>query len=71
MHKYSENWINYPGKGIITDKDVWNYVKKHSSLIARLDPHRMSDAGIEAQLILMGVVEEEESKNYKSGRIRF
>ena len=71
MRKYSDNWIDYPGKGKITDKNVWKYVKEHSSLIARLDPHRMTDAGIEAQLILMGVVEEKESIHYKNGRIRF
>ena len=71
MHKYSENWIDYPGKGRITDKDIWNYVKKHSSLLHRLDPHRMVDAALDAQLILMGVVDEKESLNYKNGRIRF
>jgi hypothetical protein len=71
IRKYSDNWIDYPGKGRIADKDIWNYVKKHSSLLARLDPHRMVDAALDAQLILMGVVDEKESLNYKNGKIRF
>lgn len=71
FRKYSDNWIDYPGKGRITDEDIWKYVKKHSNVLSRLDPHRMADAAIETQLILMGVIEEKQSIHYKNGRVRF
>ena len=51
--------INYPGKGIITDEQVWALVKKHSRLIDRLSTRKMVEMAIAAQLILCGIYESE------------
>ena len=51
--------INYPGKGIITDEEVWRVVKKHSRLIDRLNNRKMVEMSIAAQLILCGIYESE------------
>ena len=58
--KYSENNIDYSGVGIITDEQVAKYVKEHTHWWERLDYHRVSDCTIAAQLILIGVIGEEE-----------
>ena len=52
-------WIDYPGKGIITDEMVYQLIKKHSRLIDRMNNRKMVEMSIAAQLILMGVYESE------------
>lgn len=51
--------IEYPGKGIITDEQVWQLVKGHSRLIDRLNHRKMTEMAIAAQLILCGIYESE------------
>lgn len=62
--KYSEGWIEYPGKGKITDTDVWNYVKSHTHWWQRLNPRFCCDAAIRAQLVLMGITGDEDVDEY-------
>lgn len=58
---YSDNCIDYPGVGIITDEDVAKFVKEHTHWWTRLNYHRMTDAALDAQLMLMKVVEPSEA----------
>ena len=51
--------IDYPGKGIITDEQVWQLVKKHSRFIDRINSRKMVEMAIAAQLILFGIYESE------------
>ena len=51
--------VNYPEKGVITDEDVWQLVKKHSRFIDRLSNRKMVEMAIAAQLILFGIYEED------------
>ena len=50
---------DYPGKGIITDEQVWQLVKKHSRLTDRINSRKMVEMTIAAQLILFGIYESE------------
>ena len=50
---------NYPGKGIITDEEVWKLVKKHSRFIDRINTRKMVEMTLSAQLILFGIYETE------------
>lgn len=63
--RYSKMWVDYPGKGKITDADVAAFVKKHTHWWDRFDYHKVSDSALLAQNILMGVVEEPKEKNWK------
>ena len=58
--RYSDNQIDYPGVGIITDEQVASFVKEHSHWWERLNYHRMCDYALLAQTILMGVITKEE-----------
>ena len=51
--------INYPGKGIITDEQVWKVVMNHSRLIDRLSGRKMVEMALAAQTVLMGLYEKE------------
>ena len=51
--------IDFPGKGIITDEEVWQVVKKHSRFIDRLSNRKMIEMALDAQLILCGIYENE------------
>ena len=53
--KYSDNYIDYPGVGIITDEQVAKFVREHTHWWERLDYHRMTDCALTAQCMLMGV----------------
>ena len=44
---------SYDGKRIITDEEVFVFVKKHSNLIDRLDPRKMVEMSIWAQTMLL------------------
>lgn len=63
--EYSKNDIDYPGVGIITDEMVAKLVRKHTHWWQRLDYHRMTDAALEAQMILMKVIEPSECHTIK------
>ncbi len=51
--------VDYPEKGIISDEEVWQLVKKHSRLIDRLSNRKMVEMTIAAQHILFGIYETE------------
>jgi len=53
--KYSDNYIDYPNVGIITDEQVAQMVHKHTHWWERLDYHRICDCALAAQCMLMGV----------------
>jgi len=63
--KYSDGYADYPGKGKIYDKDVAKLVSKHLRFFDRFNVRKVVEAGIYAQLMLMGVVEEPKKKNWK------
>ena len=63
-HKTLQSYIDYPGKGIITDKDVYEEVKKHSTIKDRIDPRKMVEMTLAAQCILMGLYEK---NGYEAG----
>ena len=65
--KYSDNYIDYPGVGIITDEDVAKFVKQHTRFFDRFNYHKMSDAALEAQLFLMGVIKPPKKKRWYLG----
>lgn len=65
-NKYSDNWIIYDGVKI-TDMDVAKFVREHTHWYDRLNWHKMSDAGIEAQLFLMHVIEMPKKKKWYLG----
>ena len=65
-----EGCIDYPGVGRITDRDVYELVKKHSSFIERLDPRKMTEMTLLGQCVLMKVIEPPKDPNwrfYKNG----
>ena len=62
--KYSKNYIDYPGVGIITDEEVAKFVKQHTHWWDRLNYHKMTDAALEAELFLMRVVEPPKKKKW-------
>ncbi len=66
-YKYSTNWIDYPGVGKITDGMVAELVRKHTHWWQRLNYHRMTDAGLEAQLMLMKVIKMPKKKKWFFG----
>lgn len=51
--------IDYPGKGVITDEQVYGLIKDHSRLIDRLSSRKMTEMAIAGQLILCGIYESE------------
>ena len=65
--RYSTNYIDYPGVGIITDEDVAKFVKQHTHWWDRLNYHKMTDSAIEAQLFLMKVVKPPKKKKWFLG----
>lgn len=64
LAEYSDGWIDYPGVGRITDKQVANLVKQHTHLLDRLNFRKMVCAGLLAQNILMGVIEPPKKKKW-------
>lgn len=48
-------YIDYPGKGIIYDEDVYKLILKHSRFIDRLSRSKMVEMSILGQTILMGI----------------
>lgn len=52
-----KNSIDYPGKGIITDEQVYQLVRMHSTLFDRLNGRKMLEMSFSAQLMLMGVID--------------
>ena len=57
-HKLLSSYIDYPGKGIITDEDVYNVVMNHSTEEDRSDCKKMVEMTLWAQNILMGILED-------------
>lgn len=53
----SGGYINYPGKGKITDIQVANLVRSHVKFIDRFSVEKMTAYALYAQNILMGVIE--------------
>lgn len=60
-----ESWADYPGKGKITNYDVWKHVKKHTHWYDRLNPRFITHCAIESQNHLFGVYEEPKNPNWK------
>lgn len=61
-----ENWIDYPGTGKITDRDVWNHVRKHTRWFDFLNPRLIVHYALMSQMYLMGdVLEEKSDPNWK------
>ena len=67
--KYSENCIDYPGVGIITDEQVAKLVREHTHWWDRLDYHKMTDAALLAQLMLMGIVPQPKKRWYFNAKL--
>lgn len=64
--EFADGYIDYPGVGIITDKQVANLVIKHTTLFDRIfRPDKIVRAGLLAQNILEKVIEEPKEKNWK------
>ena len=64
--EWDNGYIDYPGVGIITDKQVADMVMKHTTLFDRLfRPEKLVIAGLLAQNILMKVVETPKEKNWR------
>lgn len=66
--RYGDGYADYPGVGIVYDKDVAEYAKKHLRLIDRLDMRKVAEAVIASQGILFGVDNPNEytdKKNWK------
>ena len=64
LSEYWDGWIDYPGVGIITDEQVAKFVKQHTHLLDRLNYRKMVHAGLLAQNILMGVIEQPKMKKW-------
>jgi len=60
-----DGYIDYPGKGRITDEMVYDTVIKHSRLIDRLNPRKWVEMTLYGQCVLMGVVDVPEEDNWK------
>ena len=61
--EYGEGYIDYPGVGIITDRQVADLVIKHTTLFDRLfRPRKIVSASLWAQTMLMGVVDKPKEK---------
>ena len=58
-----EGYIDYPGVGRIMDEDVLKLVKKHSRLVDRLNPRKMTEMVLLGQCILMGVIDDKDPKD--------
>ena len=54
MRKLGDGEIHYPGVGIITDEDVYKYVKKHTHWWDRLDPEFVARATLLSQTFMVG-----------------
>jgi len=62
----ADGWINYPGIGKITDKQVADLVMEHTTLFDRIfKPRKIVVAGLLAQNILMKIIDEPKDKNWK------
>lgn len=64
FYKGSKGEIDYPGVGIITDLEVAKLVRKHTHWWDRLNYHKMTDAGLCAQLMLMKVYDQPKKKKW-------
>ena len=58
-HCDEETWIDYPGVGKITDRQVWEHVRKHTRWFDFLNPRLIVHYALASQNHLMGVYEEE------------
>lgn len=58
--RYHGGEIDYPGVGLITDKEVAAYARKHLHWYDRFDVRKTVEAGLMSQCILMGVITPEE-----------
>lgn len=54
--KYATSYTNQPRTGIVTDADIYAFVKKHTHWWDRLDAHFVSDCVLAATDILWGYV---------------
>ena len=49
LHGDERSWIDYPGVGKITDRDVWNHLKKHMHWYDFLNPRLVSHYALASQ----------------------
>ena len=65
--KKLEGYRRYPGVGTIYDEDVYQFIRKHSRLIDRLNPRKMLEMTEWAYAELSGGVEHAKgtSQNWK------
>lgn len=54
--RYSDMTCTFQNGKVVSDQQVYDYVKKHTHWWDRLDPHKMSDAALLAFDILSGDV---------------
>ena len=54
--RYSDMVCTFQNGKVVSDQQVYDYVKKHTHWWDRLDPHKMSDAALLAFDILSGDV---------------
>ena len=59
-----ESWIDYPGKGKIYDSEVAKFTLKHLRFRDMLNPEKIIKAGLVAQEVLMGCIDEPKGKWY-------
>ena len=64
-------YIDYPGVGIIKDKDVYQCLVKHSRLIDRLDGRKMVEMTLLAQNVLMGLFNTKDQNIDVNGKWQF
>ena len=61
--QWEDGYVDYPGKGIITDKQVAEFTKKHMTVFSWLfRPKKVAQCSLISQNILMGVIEEPKEK---------
>lgn len=64
--EWTDGYIDYPGVGIITDKQVAQLVIEHTTLFDRIfRPRKIVCAALLAQTMLMKVVDEPKEKDWK------
>lgn len=65
LHGDEETWADYPGVGKITDRAVYEHMKKHTHWFDRLNPRLVCHYSLASQLHLMKVLEDPKDPNWK------
>ena len=62
--KLEDMWVEYPGKPRFSFWDVYKLIKKHSTLLDRLDPRKMVFMSVKAFDIFTGLEKMPSKKNW-------